>query len=145
MADMNWDYIAGVIDGECSFTIATENYYFHPRLSIAQNTSNVLEEMQCFFVAHKIKSSLYENISNSKGNIWYSLRIQNRKDLLEVCRFLKDKLFVKDRQLAVFYKFLQIKSGDKSRTDLHQRKIQIEKSQNYREEIMRLNQKRKAG
>lgn len=145
MADMNWDYIAGFIDGEGSFTIASQDYYFHPRLSISQNTSDVLEEIQCFFIAHSIKSSLYQENHKPRRNIWYNLRTQDRKSLIKLWEFLDGKLFVKDKQLSVIYELLQIKSGDKTRTDLPQRVISIEESLRCREEIMRLNQSGKVG
>lgn len=110
MAKMNFDYIAGFLDGEGSITIASAKYYFHPRVSISQNTKHVLEEIQIFLAKHNIKSTIYREIHKPRGNSWYNLRLQDRKSLAKLCNFLNGKLFVKAEQLFVLSKFLQIEA-----------------------------------
>jgi len=142
MADMTWDYIAGFIDGEGLFTIASQKYYFHPRLSISQNTRYVLEEIQEYFVQYGIVSHINKELHKPRKNAWYCLRVNQRKSLIIICKYLKGKLYVKDEQLTVIEKILQIPSGDKTRHIQEQRTKRIRKSLVCRKEIMRLNQER---
>ena len=142
MADMNWDYIAGFFDGEGSFTIASQKYYFHPRLSIAQGKKGVLIAIQDYWTQHGIVSHINKEIHKPRGNVWYNLRINERKSLLIACRNLRGKLHVKEKQLRVILNILEIPSGDKSRHIPALRKKRMEDSFECRTELMRLNQER---
>ena len=139
MADTNWDYIAGFIDGEGSFTIACQDTYYHPRLSISQNTLEVLEKMQELFTLHGITSYISKESHMPRGNTWYNLRVNARESLLKICNFLEKRLIVKEKQLLVIKRLLQLPSGDSTRKDLIQKEFRMEESQICREEIMNLN------
>jgi len=144
MADMNIDYIAGFLDGEGCFTIAVQNQYYHPRIGISQNTKTVLKKIQSFLAAYDMKSCLTKENHKPRRNVWYNLRINNRKGLLKLCKLLDGKLHVKDKQLIEMQKILQIESGHKTRTESKKRNIRIKESQLCRENIMKLNQYRES-
>jgi len=139
MSEMNWEYIAGFIDGEGCFTISTQNYYYHPRIRISQNTKKVLNIIKDFLKKNGIRSSIIRNANKQRNNVYYNLDIMDRKSLLKMCEFLEDKLIVKAKQRTVMSKLLKIKSGDKTRMDKKQRIINVKRSQLCREEVMRLN------
>lgn len=139
---MGWEYIAGFIDGEGSFTIASQKYYFHPRLSITQNKRFVLERIQDFWTQYGIVSYINKDTHKTRGNIWYSLRINDRKSLLIACQNLIGKLHVKEKQLFVILNILEIPSGSKTRHIPALKKERYEKSIQCRKDILQLNQER---
>lgn len=144
MTGVNWDYIAGFVDGEGSLSIAKQGRYFHPRISIAQNTASVLEEIQVFFSMNGIKSSIYRNVHKPRGNVWYNLRVQDRASVLNICTHMSGRLRVKHRQLNVLVRLLTIKSGNATRTDLKEQGDRFSESDKCRRELMALNQEREA-
>ena len=142
MAEMSWAYVAGFIDGEGSFSIATYKYCFMPRLSISQGQVKVLKEIQSFFAQRGIRSSLYRDLHKPRGNVWYNLRVQDRSSLANICSHLSGLLRVKRDQLAVMVRLLSLKSGHITRTDKIQQQLRRAESDQCRKEIMELNRRR---
>ena len=103
---MNWDYLAGFVDGEGSFyiynTVSTltsgnKRNYFHGRFSISQTEVHILEEIQQLLSINGIVSDIsYTSASKSKSTSgMYSLRVTQRLSLKLLCETLIPILKIK--------------------------------------------------
>ncbi len=87
---MNWNYLAGFLDGEGSIIIRPPRV----RLYIANTNREVLEEI-CKFVSY---GKVYEINMKNKSNKWskqYGWTIGSHRDILRILKKLKSRLIVK--------------------------------------------------
>jgi len=108
---MNWDYVAGFVDGEgCFYIYKTANKYFHGRFSIGQTELQILEELQQFLAENAITADIsYTSAPKSKSTTgMYNLRVTQRYSLKLLCETLIPLLKVKKEAartvLALCYK-----------------------------------------
>jgi hypothetical protein len=86
---MNWDYVAGFIDGEGSIIIKPPRV----RLYISNTNKEILEEIKKFVNC----GSVFEVKREIKGN-WkkqYGWTICSHQEVLKILTNLKDRLFIK--------------------------------------------------
>jgi len=87
---MNWDYLAGFIDGEGSIIIKPPRV----RIYISNTDKLILEEIQKFLNCGKV----YEVIRKNKNEKWkrqYGWTICFHKEVLRILINLRDKLIIK--------------------------------------------------
>ena len=111
---MNWAYIAGFFDGEGSLGLnklgANSNCW---RVSLAQGTVPVLEEMKCFLEEEGISSRLELNtnlfhMSTKNHKSVHQLRITVRADVVKFCRGVLPYCIVKKTVVQDAIRFLRI-------------------------------------
>ena len=96
---MNWDYVAGFIDGEGSIIIKPPRV----RMYISNTNKEVLEDIKKFVNC----GSVFEVKRKLRGN-WkkqYGWTVCFHQDVLRILKNLKDKLIIKQKlcEKAIFY------------------------------------------
>ncbi|MEK6906531.1 MAG: LAGLIDADG family homing endonuclease [Nanoarchaeota archaeon] len=97
---MNWDYLAGFIDGEGSIIISPPRI----RLYISNTNREVLEKIRNFVNCGKVYEINMKN-RNKKWNNQYCWTICSHKDVLKILINLRGKLVVKKEvcEKAIIY------------------------------------------
>ncbi len=101
---MNWDYIAGFIDGEGSIIIRPPRV----RLYIANTNKRVLEEIQDFLNCGRVYDINMKNKS-SKWSKQYGWTIANHYDVLRILNGLKRRLIIKQQLCEDAIKYIENK------------------------------------
>jgi len=110
---MNWDYLAGFVDGEGSLSLnrgaakrtgdRPRALCFRPCLGITNNNRQVLELIQCFLRDGAIYRCERSSVNARVG--WRFVIMGNR--LLPVLRELEPRLHIKQRQAELLIAFIE--------------------------------------
>jgi hypothetical protein len=104
---MNWDYLAGFLDGEGSIIIVPPRI----RLYISNTNLEILEEIKNFVKCGNIYSPIRKNKKWAKQ---YGFAIGNHKDVLKILKNLQDKLFIKRKLCDNAIKYIENKRWHKT-------------------------------
>ena len=96
---MNWDYIAGFLDGDGSFFLSnhTNKKQRIFRFSLANDNIGCLLEIQNFLTAHKLKSIIQPYTKANKRH--FMLRVNKQHDLLILANQLQGKVIIKRKSI----------------------------------------------
>lgn len=101
---MDWDYLAGFVDGEGSIILKPPRV----RLYIANTNKTVLEEIRDFVDCGKV----YEINMKNKSEKWskqYGWTIANHHDVLRILKGLKNRLIIKKQLCEEAIKYIENK------------------------------------
>ena len=96
---MNYDYIAGFIDGEGCIGVYKNRYHIIFQIQISNTNRLVLEEIDKFLILQGINGKV--GLLHHKTDKWkeaYSYTISNRKDILWLLLNISNRLVVKKSQ-----------------------------------------------
>jgi len=101
---MNWDYIAGLIDGEG--TIGINETYNRVYIKISNTHKPTLEKVQIFLKNKGIKSTI--TINNPKiKNLCYNLIIGGNIGAIRVLTAIQDRVYIKRKKVKKAINFLK--------------------------------------
>lgn len=101
---MNWDYLAGFIDGEGSIIINPPRV----RLYLSNTNKKVLEEINKFLKCGKVYDINMENKS-TKWSKQYGWTIANHCDVLKILKGIRNKLIIKRELCEQAIKYIENK------------------------------------
>lgn len=120
---MNWDYIAGFLDGDGHISLVLEasrhgTYNVQASINFSQKTPQVLQRIRDFIGAGHIRSH---------GN-GYTLHIERREDVRRVFSKIEGSVIQKKPELELLREYLRIPTKDMGRKETKLKLIQLVES-----------------
>ena len=114
--EMNWDYIAGFFDGEGSINTTitkshTAGFGYNVRaiFRISQKNREILDKIKEFMALDCVKIKEDARISFTQRA--YNVHTERLDGLQYICDKLKDRVYVKKKQIMLLQKYVDIKSA----------------------------------
>ncbi len=116
MTRMNWDYLAGFIDGEGSLCISYSRNRFTAHIDVGNTNKRVLEEIREFLVQNGVSTGFTKIVPSEKTTRQAWAIHVSGKGIDYMLPILEPRLIIKQEQAITLMKFRTLVGGRGYRT-----------------------------